>query len=109
MLGDLDEAALVQILTEPKNSLLKQYQQSFEYENIKLKIEPAALKAIAKRALDRKVGARGLRMIMEELMLDLMFELPDLPKGGKFVVDESMVKSGSTGFTMPESKSAYLV
>jgi ATP-dependent Clp protease ATP-binding subunit ClpX len=100
MLGDLDETALVQILTEPKNSLLKQYQQLFEYENIKLKIEPGALKAIAKRALDRKVGARGLRMIMEELMLDLMYYLPSYQQVKEFVITERMVDAQDLNLTL---------
>ncbi len=91
-LGGLDEGALVEILTKPKNSLLKQYQKLFEYENIALSLEPAALNAIAKLALERDVGARGLRMIMEELMLDLMYYLPGQPKRVKdFVVTEQMV------------------
>jgi ATP-dependent Clp protease ATP-binding subunit ClpX len=100
MLGDLDEAALVQILTEPKNSLLKQYQQLFEYENIKLKVEPGALRAIAKRALDRKVGARGLRMIMEELMLDLMYYLPSYQQVKEFVITERMVDAQDLNLTL---------
>src|SRR5690606_25338796 len=100
MLGDLDEAALVQILTEPKNSLLKQYQQLFEYESIKLKIEPGALRAIAKRALDRKVGARGLRMIMEELMLDLMYYLPSYQQVKEFVITERMVEAQDLNLTL---------
>ena len=92
VLGDLDEKALVEILTTPKNSLVKQYQKLFEYENIKLRIEPAALDAIAKRALERQVGARGLRMIMEELMLDLMYYLPSYKRVKEFVVTDRMVE-----------------
>ncbi len=91
-LGDLDQPTLVEILTTPKNSLVKQYQKLFEYENIKLIIEPAALEAIAKRALARKVGARGLRMIMEELMLDLMYYLPSYKRVKEFVVTARMVE-----------------
>ena len=91
-LGALDEEALVEILTTPKNSLLKQYQKLFEYENIELTVEPAALKAVAGLAMERGVGARGLRMVMEELMLDLMYYLPGHPKRIKrFVVTEQMV------------------
>lgn len=100
MLGDLDEDALVQILTEPKNSLLKQYKQLFEYENISLTIEPGALKAIAKRALERKVGARGLRMIMEELMLDLMYYLPSYKQVDEFVITERMVDAQDLNLTL---------
>lgn len=92
ILGDLDEKALVEILTKPKNCLLKQYQKLFEYENIELTIEPGALEAIAARALERKVGARGLRMIMEELMLDLMYYLPSYKRIKEFVVTRTMVE-----------------
>ena len=91
-LGDLDERSLVQILTEPRNSLVKQYQKLFDYENIELVIEPAAMQAIAGLALERDLGARGLRMIMEDLMLELMFYLPAQSKRVKeFVVSEQMV------------------
>ena len=91
-LGDLDQAALVEILTTPKNSLVKQYQKLFEYEKIRLKLEPAALEAIAKKALERKVGARGLRMIMEELMLDLMYYVPSHKRVTEYVVTGRMVE-----------------
>ena len=91
-LGDLDERSLVQILTEPRNSLVKQYQKLFDYENIQLVIEPEAMQAIATLALERDLGARGLRMIMEDLMLELMFYLPAQSKRVKeFVVSEQMV------------------
>ena len=91
-LGGLDHRALVEVLTRPKNSLVKQYQKLFEYESIELSLDPAALHAIARLALDRGVGARGLRMIMEELMLDLMYYLPSQQKRVKrFVVTEQMV------------------
>ena len=91
-LGDLDERSLVQILTEPRNSLVKQYQKLFDYENIQLVIEPEAMQAIAGLALERDLGARGLRMIMEDLMLELMFYLPAQSKRVKeFVVSEQMV------------------
>ncbi len=76
-LTDLDEAALVTILTEPKNALVKQYQRLFEIEGVKLTFAPDALSAIAKRAIKRKTGARGLRSIMEDILLDTMFELPE--------------------------------
>ena len=91
-LGDLDEDALVEILTKPKNSLVKQYQKLFEYEKIRLKLEPDALQAIAKKALERKVGARGLRMIMEELMLDLMYYVPSYKQVTDYVVTGRMVE-----------------
>ncbi len=75
-LHDLDQKALVEILTRPKNALVKQYQKLFEYENVKLRFDDDALEAIADGAIKRNVGARGLRIILEELMLDLMYQLP---------------------------------
>ena len=91
-LSALDERALVQVLTTPRNSLVKQYQKLFAYENIELLLDPAALRAIAKLAVERELGARGLRMIMEDLMLDLMYYLPSQQKRVKrFVVTEQMV------------------
>lgn len=91
-LGGLDEQSLMEILTKPRNSLVKQYQKLFEYENIELVLDPAAMKAIAKLALERDLGARGLRMIMEDLMLELMYYLPSQQKRVKrFVVTEQMV------------------
>ncbi|MCY4188323.1 MAG: AAA family ATPase, partial [Bryobacterales bacterium] len=91
-LSALDERALVQVLTTPRNSLVKQYQKLFAYENIELLLDPAALCAIAKLAVERELGARGLRMIMEDLMLDLMYYLPSQQKRVKrFVVTEQMV------------------
>jgi ATP-dependent Clp protease ATP-binding subunit ClpX len=92
VLGDLDQPALVEILTTPRNSLVRQYQKMFEYENIRLRIEDGALEAIAAKALERKVGARGLRMIMEELMLDLMYYLPSYKRVSEFVVTRRMVE-----------------
>ena len=92
VLGDLDETALVEVLTTPKNSLLKQYQKLFEYESVELVFEREALAAIAQMALERKVGARGLRMIMEELMLDLMYYLPSFKRVKQFVVTRKMVE-----------------
>ena len=75
---DLDEKALIEILTEPKNALLKQYQRLFEMENVTLTFTEDALAAVARRAIQRKTGARGLRSIMEGILLDTMFELPNL-------------------------------
>ena len=75
-LEDLDEDALIKILTEPKNALVKQYQRLFDMENVDLTIHPDALTAIAKKAIERKTGARGLRSIMEAILLETMFDLP---------------------------------
>ena len=94
-LQELEEAALVQILTEPKNALVKQYQKLFDMEDVELEIRPAALAAIAKKALERKTGARGLRSIMEHALLDTMYELPGMENVEKVVIDENMI-SGDT-------------
>ena len=90
-LNELDEAALIQILTEPKNALVKQYQKLFQMEGAELEIRPAALGAIATKALKRKTGARGLRSIIEQALLDTMYELPDARNVSKVVVDESTI------------------
>jgi ATP-dependent Clp protease ATP-binding subunit ClpX len=91
-LNELDEAALIQILTEPKNSLVKQYQRKFEFDNVRLKFTDDALKAIAKQAFLRKVGARGLMMIMEEILLQPMYVLPSQKKVKELVVTKDMVE-----------------
>lgn len=92
-LTDLDEEALVTILTQPKNALVKQYQRLFELEDAKLSFTDDALKAIAKRAIERKTGARGLRSIMESILLDTMFDLPGLENIDEVVVNEEAVGS----------------
>jgi ATP-dependent Clp protease ATP-binding subunit ClpX len=92
-LEDLDEAALVTILTEPKNALVKQYQRLFEFEDVKLKFTDDALTAIAKRAIMRKTGARGLRSIMEDILLNTMFDLPSTEGVEEVVVNEEAVTS----------------
>ncbi len=90
-LEDLDEDALVTILTKPKNALIKQYQRLFELEDAKLTFTEDALSAIAKRAIERKTGARGLRSILEEVLLDTMFELPGMENVEEVVVNEEAV------------------
>jgi ATP-dependent Clp protease ATP-binding subunit ClpX len=92
-LGDLDEEALVTILTKPKNALVKQYQRLFDIERAKLTFTEDSLKAIAKRAIARKTGARGLRSIMEDILLDTMFELPTMDNVDEVVVNEEAVNS----------------
>jgi ATP-dependent Clp protease ATP-binding subunit ClpX len=99
VLNDLDQAALVEILTQPKNALVRQYQRLFEFEGVKLRFSEGSLMAIAAEALERKVGARGLRMILEDLMLDLMYHLPSQRKVREFVVTEEMVKNHEIRFT----------
>ena len=94
-LQDLDEEALVTILTEPKNALVKQYQRLFELEDTQLTFADDALKAIAKRAIERKTGARGLRSIMEDILLDTMFELPGMDSVTEVVVNEEAVTSSA--------------
>ncbi len=94
-LDELDEEALMEILIGPKNALVKQYQALFEMEGVELEVRPNALRAIAQRAIKRKTGARGLRSILEHILLDTMFELPDLKKVVKVVVDENAVTGES--------------
>jgi ATP-dependent Clp protease ATP-binding subunit ClpX len=91
VLNDLDRIALVEILTRPRNAIVRQYQKLFEFENVRLRFEPEAVEAIADLALERRVGARGLRMILEEMMLDLMYYLPSNRKIREFVITREMV------------------
>ncbi len=91
-LHELDEAALVQILTEPKNSLIKQYQRKFEFDNVRLKFTDDAIKAIAHQAFNRKVGARGLMMILEEILLQPMYALPSQKKIKELIITKDMVE-----------------
>jgi len=93
LLDELDEEALVAILTKPRNAILKQYQRLFEYESVELKFTEEATRAVAVEALNRKVGARGLRMILEELMLDLMYHLPGNKKIKELEITAEMVKN----------------
>src|SRR5512145_194591 len=92
-LEELSTEALVQILIEPKNALVKQYQKLFSMEGVELEIRPAAMTAIAKRALERKTGARGLRSILESVLLDTMYELPGMENVSKVVIDENVITS----------------
>src|ERR1700753_3949156 len=93
ILDELDEAALIDILTRPRNAILKQYAKLFEYEGVKVTWTDEASRAIARDALQRKVGARGLRMILEELMLDLMYQVPGNKKIKEMVITEEMVRT----------------
>ena len=94
-LEELDEAALITILTEPKNALIKQFGKLFELENVDLEIRQDALEAIAKKAMDRKTGARGLRSILEKALLETMFELPSMNDVTKVTVDSSVIEDSS--------------
>ena len=102
VLGDLDKSALIRILQEPKNALIRQYQKLFEFENVRLKFTDDALETVAELALQRKVGARGLRMILEDLMLDLMYHLPTQRKMRDFIVTAEMVKSREINWSLLE-------
>ncbi len=102
VLGDLDKDALVQILTKPKNAILRQYQKLFEFESVKLRFGDDALEAVAALALERKVGARGLRMILEDLMLDLMYYLPSYRKVHEFLVTKEMVMTQKINLALLE-------
>ena len=99
VLDELDESALIEILTKPKNAILKQYIKLFEYEGVKVTFTDEAAREIAREALQRKVGARGLRMILEELMLDLMYYVPGNKKVKDLAISAEMVKKHS--LTMP--------
>ncbi len=94
-LDELDEAALIQILTEPKNALTKQYAKLFEMESVDLEFRSDALKAVARKALERKTGARGLRSILEGVLLDTMYEIPSAKEVSKVVIDESVIEGTS--------------
>jgi len=102
VLEELDKDSLIQILTRPKNAIVRQYQKLFEFENVRLKFSDDALEAIADLALERKVGARGLRMILEDLMLDLMYYLPSYKKVREFLVTKEMVLSQKISLTILE-------
>ena len=94
-LGELTEDALVQILTEPKNALVKQYQKLFSMDGVELEVRTSALRAIANKALKRKTGARGLRSIVEQALMDTMFDLPTFDGVAKVVIDEHTIDDNS--------------
>lgn len=105
-LSPLDESGLIRVLTEPKNALIRQFESLFQMENCDLSFTDEALQLVARRAQDKGTGARGLRSIIEQVMLDIMFDLPEQPKGSKIVIDGDAVKGSQQPFKMPESKSA---
>lgn len=102
-LDELDEAALIQILTEPKNSLVKQYQKLFEMENAELEFRESALKAVADKAMERKIGARGLRSILEGILLNSMYSIPSEKNVTKVVIDEGVINGESEPLFIYES------
>ena len=107
-LSPLSEEGLIRVLSEPKNALIKQFESLFQMENCDLNFSPEALSKIARRAQDKGTGARGLRSIVEQVMLDIMYDLPEKPKGSKIVIDADTVDRAykHESFSMPESKSA---
>lgn len=108
-LEELDEKALVQILTEPKNALVKQYRRLFEMEGCELEIREDALRAIARRAMERKTGARGLRTILEHVLLDIMYELPSAEDISKAVIDEGVIEGEAEPYLIYENSDKQLV
>ena len=102
VLHELDKPALMQILTQPRNAITRQYERLFEYENVKLQFTEDALEAIAESALDRKIGARGLRMIIEDLMLDIMYTLPGQKKVRECVITREVVQAKGDPITVIE-------
>ncbi len=107
-LNELDEKALVQILTEPKNALSKQYQKLFDLEDCELEFRDDALRAIARKAMERKTGARGLRSIIENVLLDTMFDLPSLDNVSKVVIDESVINGENAPILIYQDQSKDL-
>jgi ATP-dependent Clp protease ATP-binding subunit ClpX len=105
-LTPLDEEALIRVLTEPKNALTKQYERLFAMEEADLRFTDDALRAIAKKAQERETGARGLRSIIEHVMLDIMFDLPEQPRGSRYVISEDVVQGKQVVFEQPQTKSA---
>jgi len=105
-LGELTESAMVQILTEPRNALVKQYQKLFFMDGVELEVRPSALTAIVRRALKRKTGARGLRSIMENALIDTMFDLPTMDGVAKVVIDEHIVEEGAKPLLVYRDKKA---
>jgi ATP-dependent Clp protease ATP-binding subunit ClpX len=101
-LSELDHAALIDILTKPKNALVRQYQKLFEFENVKLKFTEDAIGGVANLALERKMGARGLKIILEDLMLDVMYQLPSQKKVKEFVITREMVENKDIVFALLE-------
>jgi ATP-dependent Clp protease ATP-binding subunit ClpX len=92
---ELDEDALIQILTEPNNALIKQYQALFSMENVELEVLPSALRSVAKLALTRNTGARGLRSILEQVLLETMYQLPDLKNVSKVIINQAVIDDGA--------------
>jgi len=106
-LDELDEAALMSILTDPKNALTKQYRRLFEMEGAELEFRDEALRAVAHRAMQRKTGARGLRTILETVLLNTMYELPAMRNVGKIVIDESVIEGHTQPYIVYKSEEPH--
>jgi len=106
-LGELSLDALVRILTEPRNALVKQYQKLFELEGVKLKFTKDSLKVVAKESLDRKSGARGLRAILEKVMLDIMYDLPSRSGVGECIIGEEVILNNEPPLLLYENQIKY--
>ena len=106
-LDELDEQALIQILTEPKNALVKQYKKLFEMEGCDLEIREDALRVIARKAMERKTGARGLRTILEHVLLDTMYELPSAEHVSKVVIDEKVIRGEAEPYLIYQSEEKH--
>ncbi|MCK4827879.1 ATP-dependent Clp protease ATP-binding subunit ClpX, partial [bacterium] len=106
-LNELSLDALVRILSEPKNALTKQYKKLFELEDVKLKFTDEALLSIAKNAIERKSGARGLRAILESVMLDIMYDIPSSPGIHECVIAEEVITKGKTPLLLYENQIEY--
>ena len=102
-LRELDEEALIRILTEPKNALTKQYHKLFDMEGVELEFREDALSAVARKAMERKTGARGLRTILEHALLDTMYDLPSTEGVSKVVIDEEVIKGDAQPYLIYES------
>ena len=103
-LEELDEDALVKILLEPKNALTKQYQKLFDMEGVELEFRDDALRAVAKKAMERKTGARGLRTVLENVLLDTMYDLPSMQNVSKVVVDDAVVLGETRPYVIYETE-----
>ncbi|NTV53939.1 MAG: ATP-dependent Clp protease ATP-binding subunit ClpX, partial [Syntrophaceae bacterium] len=103
-LEELDENDLMRVLVEPKDSISKQYQKILEMENVKLKFTDGALRAVSRLAVNRKAGARGLRAILENTMLDIMYDIPSRSDVKEVIINEDVVKKGETPILLFESK-----
>ena len=102
-LEELNEEALIEILTKPKNAIIKQFTRLFEMEDVGIEFRPEALTAVAKRAMERKTGARGLRTILESVLLDAMYEVPSMDDVTKVVIDDAVIRGEAEPYMVYEN------